>query len=106
MQLAVRDREKDHRHAVVGTAVLRAEAKPIGRPPVVASIGTRLHADGGEQCRELTRAGSAAPSTPANLPRKGWNRSSTRCRDSGKPAMPTSVASVIRTGYWSDAYMK
>src|SRR5207302_10218336 len=34
VQLAVGDREKDHRHGVVGSAVLRAETKPIGRPPV------------------------------------------------------------------------
>jgi Protein of unknown function (DUF2924) len=46
-----RDRENDHRHGVVRAAVLRAETKPIGNPPDVAGIGTRLRTYGGERCR-------------------------------------------------------
>src|SRR6267378_2835236 len=97
---AVRDRAKDHRHGVVGADLLRAETRPIGKPPVIASASPGLRDDGGQRCRGVTRAASAAPSTPANLPRKGSNRSSTRSRRSAKPARPTSAASVTRAGYW------
>ena len=39
LPLAVRPREKDHRHGVVGTALLRVEAEPLRRSRVLA--GTR-----------------------------------------------------------------
>src|SRR5882762_7151057 len=45
VQLAVRDREKDHRHGVVGTALLRAEASPIGRAPVISRAASGLRDD-------------------------------------------------------------
>src|SRR5205823_13288910 len=96
--LAVRDRPKDHRAGVVGAAVLRAETEPVGAAPV-ASIATGLRADGGQRCRGLTRAASAARSTPANPPRKGLSRSSTRWRRNAKPARPISAASGTRAGY-------
>src|SRR6267142_3203454 len=99
MQLAVGDREKDHRHGVVGAAVLRIETKPIGRPPVIASASFGLRDDGGQRCRGVSRAASAVRSTPANLPRKGSSKSSTRSRHRAKPARPTSAASVTRAGY-------
>src|SRR6266446_1096485 len=99
MQLAVRDREKDHRHGMVGTAVFRAETKPVGGPPVIASAASDLRDDGGQRCRGVSRAASAVRSTPANLPRKGLSMSSTRSRHRAKPARPTSAASVTRAGY-------
>jgi len=95
-----RDRAKDHRHGVVGTALLRLETKPIGKPPVIASIGSSPRGDGGQPCRGVTRAASAALSTPANPPRKGSSRNSTRSRRRAKPARPTSAANVTRVGYW------
>ena len=41
---------------------------------------------------------SVAPSTPANPPRKGWSRSSTRSMPSARPARPTSPARSTRAG--------
>ena len=38
LPLAFRPREKDHRHSVVGTALLRVEAEPARRSPVLASV--------------------------------------------------------------------
>src|SRR6267143_754218 len=102
VQLAVSDSEKDHRQGVVGTAVLRAETNPIGKPPIVASIDSGLRANGGQRCRELTRAASAARSTPANPPRKGSSRNSTRFGRRAKRARLTSAARVTRAGYWPE----
>jgi len=52
----------------------------------------------GERC--------AAPSIPANPPKKGWSRSSTRCMPSARPARPTSRASATRAGsVWRSAMM-
>src|SRR5205807_3935805 len=96
--LAVRDREKDHWYPVVGTALLRAETEPIGKSPVGASVASGLWDNGGRRCRGVTRAASGARSTPANPPRKGSTRSSTRSRHRAKPARPTSAASVTRAG--------
>ena len=45
-------------------------------------------------------AASGARSTPANPPRKGWSRNSTRSPRSAKPARPTSAASSTRAGCW------
>src|SRR5436189_221582 len=100
MQLAVRNREKDYRYGVVGTALLRAETKPNGGPSVIANAASDLRDDGEQRCRGLTPAGNAARSTPANPPRKGSNRSSTRSRRRAKLVRPTSTASVTRAGYW------
>ena len=45
-------------------------------------------------------ASSAARSTPASPPRKGWSRSSTASTPSARPARPTSPASGPRAGCW------
>src|SRR5206468_3085034 len=102
LSLAVRHCEKDHRHGLVGTALLRVEAEPYRRSEVLA--GTSLSRRG-QRCRGLTRAASAARSTPANPPRKGSSRSSTRSQRSEKPARPSSAASAMRAGYWSEPAM-
>src|SRR5271156_4830175 len=100
LPLAVRHRAKDHRHGLVGTALLRVEAEPARHPPVLASAGSGRRAGGGQQGRGRPRAASVARSTPANPPRKGSSRSSTRSRRSAKPARPLSAASATRAGYW------
>ena len=47
LPLAFRHREKDHRHGVVGTALLRVEAEPVRHPPLLATAGSSRRADGG-----------------------------------------------------------
>src|SRR6267142_4750503 len=96
VQLAVGNREKDYRHGVVGTALLRAEASPIGRAHVISHGASGLPDDGEQPCRGLTRAASAVPSTPVNPPRRGSSKSSTRSRRRAKRARPASAASATR----------
>jgi hypothetical protein len=88
LQVAVRHRPRHHRHALERLGVLRAE-EPQGadmtKPPEKSKVA----------------ASCAARSTPANPPRKGWSRSSTRCTPSARPARPTSPASGPRAGCWS-----
>src|SRR6516225_9061628 len=98
LPLALRHRQNDHRYTMVGAALLRAEAKPLGNPAILARTGRIQRADGARRCRGLSRTVSAAPSTPANPPRKVSNRSSTRSPHSAKPARPTSAANVMRAG--------
>ena len=95
LPFAFRPRAKDHRHSMVGTALLRIEAEPHHRSQ--AQAGTRFSRRG-QRCRELTRAAGAARSTPANPPRRGWSRTSTRSTPSARPARPTSRASSTRAG--------
>src|SRR5438445_13290597 len=92
VRLAVRDREKDHRYPVGGTALLRAETEPIGKSPVGASVASGLWDNGGRRCRGVTRGASGARSTPANPPRKGPTRRSTRSRPRATPATAQTAA--------------
>ena len=78
---------------------------PARQPPVRAGAGYSRQ-EGGQPCRGLTRAGNAARSTPANPPRKGSSRSSTRSPRSVKPARPTFAASSTRGGFWAGTDMK
>ena len=81
LPLALGDRPRDHRHALERPRVLRHQA-----------AGER------GMTKPRSPASSAARSTPASPPRKGWSRSSTRCTPSARPARPTSPASAPRAG--------
>ena len=93
---------KDHRHSVVGTALLRIEAEPHRCSQALA--GTTFSWTG-RRCRELTRAADVARSTPANPPRKGSSSNSIRSRRSAKPARPTFAANSTRVGCWRETAM-
>src|SRR5204862_5058093 len=97
-----RPREKDHRHRVVGTTLLRVEDEPLRCSPVLA--GTKS-GEKGLRCRGLMPAAGVARSTPANPPRKGSSRNSTRSPRSAKPARPISAASSTRAGCWREPAM-
>ena len=81
LPLALGHRPRHHRHAVERARVLRASS---GR--------------GARHDEARSPASSAARSTPASPPRKGWSRSSTRCTPSARPARPMSPASAPRAG--------
>src|SRR5204863_2501506 len=98
LPLTFRDRAKDHRHGLVGAALLRVEAEPARHPAVLPSAGPNRRADGTPQWRGLTPAASGARSTPANPPKRGWSRNSIRSPLSAKPARPSSAASATRAG--------
>src|SRR6266850_1293212 len=102
LPLAFGPRGKDHRHSVVGTALLRIEAEPHRCSQALA--GTTFSRRG-RRCRGLTRAADVARSTPANPPRKGSSRNSIRSRRSAKPARPTFAASSTRVGCWRETAM-
>jgi hypothetical protein len=73
---------KDHRHRVVGTALLRVEAESLRRPRFL--VGTTF-SQRGQRCHGVTRVAGVARSTPANPPRRGSTRNSTRSLLSAKP---------------------
>src|SRR6516225_10388729 len=87
------------RDGVVGPAVFWAAVKPIGHF-LALSVGCDRPADRSPPCRGLIFVIGAARSTPANLPRKGSNRNSTRSQRSARPARPISAASSTRAGCW------
>ena len=88
LQVAVGHRPRHHRHALERLGVLRAQ-EPQGADMTKPPRNRR------------SSASCAARSTPANPPRKGWSRSSTRSTPSARPARRTSPASAPRAGCWS-----
>src|SRR6266446_400864 len=90
MQLAVRDREKDHRHGVVGAAVLRIETKPIGMPPSDPSrkrcaIYTRKSSEEGleQEFNSLQAQSEACEAYIRSQHHEGWVLARTRYDDGG-----------------------
>ena len=69
-------------------------AAATARPSSVCATGLRRDA---RRCRAPARR-SAARSTPARAPRRGWSRRSTRSTRSARPAPPMSSARSTRAG--------
>ena len=100
-----RDRPSDHRCALVRAAVLRRLAGRQQACDGDRSTNSRSCGGGGHRWLSLSPPPvdmaarlSAVRSTPANRPRKGSSRTSTRCMRSAKPARPSSRASSTKAG--------
>ena len=81
LQVALRHRPRHHRHALERPGVLRPQ-EPAGRG----------------MTKPRSSASSAARSTPASPPRKGWSRSSTRL-DAQREACEAYIASQRSEGW-------
>src|SRR5207245_512482 len=85
LPFALRDRARNHWESLVGTAILRAT----------------IACDGEQLWNAINHQFDAARSTPANLPKKDWSRTSTRCMRSARRAKPSSKVRPAKAGAWS-----
>src|SRR6266478_3498008 len=84
LPFTLRDRARNHRQSLVRTAILRAT----------------IACDGEQPWNALNHQFDAARSTPANLPKKDWSRTSTRCTRSARLAKRSSKARPVQDGAW------